>query len=211
MTSMQCTAGEQAHSGKLAIGTADRESRSRDSFTLIELVVVIAILAAMLLPALAFSKFTAKTANCASNYRQWGSVANLHANDFVNWLPTYPICEGTGGIPTDVGSVMPAGIAPYGLTVLMWFCPPRPNEYTEANLFCEQNLGHGLVTIADLTDYYTQRCGWFALINHNYWVPRQDGSEIVPNACAGNARLPYGWPTKTTDTDVNLSPILSVI
>jgi len=72
-------------------------------------------------------------------------------------------------------------------------------------------LGHALVTITDLTDYYTERHGWFALINHNYWVPRQDGSEIVPNASAGNARLPYGWPTMTTDTNVNLSPILSDI
>jgi hypothetical protein len=46
-----------------------------------------------------------------------------------------------------------------------------------------------------------------ALLHHNYWIPRQDGSEIVPNASAGNARLPYGWPTKTTDRNVIVSPI----
>ena len=77
---------------------------------LIELLVVIAIiaiLAAILLPALALAKFRAKEINCTSNYKQWGTMANLYASDFDSFLP----CAGAGGMvaaggagnPWDVG------------------------------------------------------------------------------------------------------------
>ena len=65
-------------------------SRNRGGFTLVELLVVIAviaILAALLLPVLAQSKEQARSANCLSNLRQLGLAALLYADDETDSLP----------------------------------------------------------------------------------------------------------------------------
>src|SRR5450755_774036 len=69
------------------------QGKSNIGFTLIELLVVIAIiaiLAALLLPALAATKFRARVSNCTSNMRMWTLTANLYANDDPQGrLPNY--------------------------------------------------------------------------------------------------------------------------
>jgi len=59
-------------------------------FTLIELLVVTAILAvlvALLLPALSLARESARRVHCGNNLHQWGGVLNMYANDNKDWFP----------------------------------------------------------------------------------------------------------------------------
>jgi prepilin-type N-terminal cleavage/methylation domain-containing protein len=188
-----------------------KSENEQRAFTLIELLVVIAIiaiLAALLLPALTKAKFRAAVTNCTSNYRQWGIVANLYAGDNKDFLPRFDL-PGTGANPWDVASTMPAALQSSGLTVPLWFCPARPQEFAVANAWSIKTLKHSLGSINDLTAYLNSAYGYFALVNHNWWVPRLNGGSFVPDTVAGKARLADGWPTKMTDRNVAIQPILS--
>ena len=65
-------------------------ARNRKNFTLVELLIVvaiIAILAAMLLPALNKARATARSSQCISNLKQLYLCENNYMSDFNGWLP----------------------------------------------------------------------------------------------------------------------------
>jgi prepilin-type N-terminal cleavage/methylation domain-containing protein len=70
------------------------KAKFQAGFTLIELLVVIAviaILAAMLLPALARAKEDANHAKCISNLKQWGLAQSMYTDDSKGVFPTTKI------------------------------------------------------------------------------------------------------------------------
>lgn len=79
-------------------------TQCRPGFTLVELLVVlavIAILAAMLLPALSRGKTRAQAAACANNLRQLGLAFHLYLPDNGDVFPTSSPHSGLGAQPED--------------------------------------------------------------------------------------------------------------
>jgi prepilin-type N-terminal cleavage/methylation domain-containing protein/prepilin-type processing-associated H-X9-DG protein len=124
----------------------------KEGFTLIELlavIVVIAVLAGLLLPALARAKASARSVTCLNNLRQWGLATHLYAGDHDDFLPP----EGFAN-PTDrhtntgwyvllprVIELPPYHSMPWrtnaeaAMEKSLWLCPENPRRSNGRNLF----------------------------------------------------------------------------
>ena len=201
----------------------------RTAFTLVELLVIIAVLAVLssvLLPALCRAKAQPKVTACMSNYRQWAVSVCLYAVDNHDSLPSFPNPNG-GGWMWDVSTSFVPVMGQYGMTVPMWFCPARPNEYNNLCAAFLTKNGRPLVSIDDLNLALTQRANLGeTLLYDNWWVPRYRGGLNAPAYPGPNnnnwypCRIPgaaynntsdsgYDWPVKTTDRAALKVPFIS--
>jgi prepilin-type N-terminal cleavage/methylation domain-containing protein/prepilin-type processing-associated H-X9-DG protein len=200
---------------------AARRINAVQAFTLIELLVVIAtlaVLSAILLPALAGSRAQPRVTACAANFRQWAVSVNLYANDHLDSLPRFDWNGGGGSYLWGVSTNMVNGLGPYGLTVPMWFCPVRPGEFDAA----QTKLGSPINTLADLQASFNKNAFAECIINHNWWVQRSQGGGVLvfppdptplflvlnpwmKNTPVGN----YGFPKKLRDNAAAHVPFIS--
>ncbi len=117
-------------------------SRQANGFTLLEILIVVGILAALialLMPALSRARRSAEAVTCASNLRQWGIATIMYANEYDGFLPrrgqgvspTFQVTRPTdwfNALPPMMRlprymDLIPAGQIPRPTKNSVWLCP----------------------------------------------------------------------------------------
>ncbi|MEO8427902.1 MAG: prepilin-type N-terminal cleavage/methylation domain-containing protein [Verrucomicrobiota bacterium] len=197
--------------------------RFKKGFTLIELVVVVAIigiLVGLLIPMLSYGKFRARVTTCANNYRQLTLAAALYAGeDSRGRLPSFVLPTESSQLvkfqnlsPWLIGLPMLTEMETRGITPQMWYCPLRKTWLENSTSF-RAKFGRPLDTAGDLTKFFTVfQNSKYGFLDLNWWVPRSlAGSSTLtyPDVSLLRTRLNTPWPSKMDDATISTRPIVS--
>lgn len=184
----------------------------RRAFTLIELLVVISIIAlliAILLPALSRTRYSAQVAQCLSDKHQWGVAIHSYAVDSNGKLPSFDQA-GSGANPWDVDPEFTDTMISYGLSnPMLWFCPPDTAAIYHTQAFGPRIGAPNVMNdLDDMKRYFARGSSSYHILPLTYWVPRKIGGVVVPTI-DGTTTHPDGWATSIEDRRGGLRPILT--
>ncbi len=105
---------------------------TRRAFTLVEMLVVIAIiavLAAILFPVFSRAREQARKSNCLNNLSQLGKALLLYAHDWGDFLPQVDVREDDDGSSWDFCPPLHVVLEPYARNMQIYRCPSDHQWY----------------------------------------------------------------------------------